>query len=172
MRRLALLLALSLGSILPANANSCGCDSTLTLPQHLEQSNVTILGTVISIATNPIKGGLNIVFDVDSSWKRAIEPVATIHTNFTGQCGFPFEEGKKYVVFARKRHQTVATSICEPNMAFEEGGEGLVRRLGQGFAPGRPEMAIRFNWILVGLGVGGLLLVAFVVLRKKIKPAR
>lgn len=157
---------------LTAHAQSnCNCGPEMDFQQQVEQANVIVLGKVLKVTTNPIKGGLNIVFDVDSSWNRRIEHTATFHTNSAGQCGYRFEEGKQYLVFGKKRHQTIGTSICEPNLLYSEGGEGVVRRLGQGYAPGRPEMALKMNWILLALGLGGILLVAFVVLRKKIRPS-
>ncbi len=146
----------------------CGCDPAKTLDQYIKESNVIVLGTCNNIITNPIKGGLNVSFEVDSSWVRAIEPNATFHTNASNQCGAVFEVGKRYFVFGKKRHQTVETTVCLPNQLFSEDGEAMLSKLGTGFSPGRPELAQQMNLLILGLGVGGVLLVAFVVLRKRL----
>ena len=153
---------------LPYSAKACDCDPSKTIEQHIQEANVIVLGTCNNIITNAIKGGLNISFAVDSSWVRAIEPNATFHTNPGNQCGYEFEVGKKYIVFGKKRHQTVETSICQPNQLFSEDGEALMAKLGKGFPPGRPELAMKMNLLLLCLGLGGVLFVAFVVLRKRL----
>ncbi len=152
----------------PAAIDACNCDSTKTIEAHIADANVIVLGTCNNIITNPIKGGLNVSFQVDSSWNRAIEFNATFHTKPSDQCGFDFQVGKRYLVFGKKRHQTVETSQCLPNTSMNEKGKTLLTRLGQGYPPGRKEMAMRMNLLLLGLGAGGLLLVGFVVLRKRI----
>lgn len=149
--------------------SQCGCDSATTFEQQYEAANVVVLGTCLRVNSNPIKGGLNVVFGVDSSWKRGIELTATVHTNSVGQCGVDFRPGERYLVFAHKKHQTIETSVCEYNFPAEGiDAEKLMKVLGKGFSPGRPEMARRMSMLVLFLGIGGLLFVAFVIFRKKI----
>ena len=152
--------------------NQCGCDPETSFEAQFEAAEVILLGRCLRVSTNPIKGGLNVVFEVDSSWKRGIEHTATVHTNSMGQCGVGFEVGERYLVFAYKRHQTIETSICEWNFEAESmDAEKTMTLLGVGHAPGRPEMAWNMSVLILGLGIGGLLVMAFVVLRKKVfKP--
>jgi hypothetical protein len=162
---LALTLLLTLGK-------ACTCDSTLTWDSHYDKANVILLGTCVDISPNAIKGGLNVVLQVDSSWKREIEKVTTVHTNSPNQCGFPFQRGQRYIVFGNKRHQTIETSACEPNQNFADNGLLTLRRLGQGHAPGREGFARNMNGVLILLGITGLLFLGFVVLRKHLRKAR
>lgn len=136
-----------------------------------ERANIVFVGRCIDIATNPIKGDLNVVFEVDSSWKRAIEAVATVHTPTT-DCRYAFTKGQRYLIYANKFHQTLRTSVCEPNVALADGQTARVAGLGKAFLPGRPEFARQMNLLLIVLGVGGLVLLAFVVLRRKIFKRR
>jgi hypothetical protein len=169
MRRWTALLALICGLGLQANAASnCGCDSTATWQDAYDKANVVFVGTCMDVIPNAIKGGLNILFQIDSSWKRAIEPVTTVHTNSPNQCGYPFKAGERYIVFANKRHQTTQTTECEPNQLYDDNGILILRRLGKGFTPGRAGLASNMNWLLVGLAAAGMAFLAFVVLRKKI----
>lgn len=165
-----ILCALSL--TLPAQVNQCHCDTTLTWEAAYEKASVIILGTCVDIGPNTIKGGLNVVFEVDSSWKREIENYTTIHTNSPNQCGYPFKRGQRYIVIGNKRHQTVETSSCEPNQDYADNGLLTLRRLGKGFAPGREGTAFKMDMLLLFLGFMGLLFLGFVVLRKRIRKQR
>lgn len=171
-RLFLLVAAVLIGSTSLPAANSCGCDSTATWDDAFTKSNIVFLGTCMDVIPNAIKGGLNVVFQVDSSWKRAIEQVTTVHTNSPNQCGYPFRHGQRYIVFANKRHQTVETSQCEPNQAYDDNGILTLRRLGKGFSPGRAGMAGKMDLMLLVLGGLGLLFLAFVVLRKRFRKAK
>ncbi|MBL0020405.1 MAG: hypothetical protein IPP17_29210 [Bacteroidetes bacterium] len=155
-----------------AQTNQCHCDSTATWDAAFEKANIIFLGTCMDITPNTIKGGLNVVFQVDSSWKRATEHVTTVHTNSPNQCGYPFKRNARYIVFANKRHQTVETSECEPNQAYEDNGILTLRRLGAGFTPGREDKANGMILLMLALGVSGLLFLGFVVLRKKFRKPK
>jgi|GEM_PF-2310380 len=159
------------GFAIPAFAD-CNCNANKSLAQHQEDASVIVLGTCVNIITNPIKGGYNVSFQVDSSWNRAIEPIATFHTNADNQCGFKFELDKQYVVFGKKKHQTTRTTKCEPNILYDAGGAELVAQFGKGFSPGRPGVAKKMNLMMLGLGAGAILFIAFVVLRKRIFPPK
>ncbi len=150
-------------------ARQCGCDTPASFDDAYQKANIVFVGTCMDVVTNPIKGGLNILFQVDSSWKRGIEKVATVHTNSPNQCGYDFHRNERYVVFANRHHQSITTSNCEPNQLFEEAGQATIARLGPATLPGRPEKAWNLILILGGLTLAGMLFLAFVVLRKKIK---
>lgn len=172
--RAVLLIGIALGGawLQQAKAVGCDCDSTKAWDGHLAEANVVFLGTCMDVLPNALKGGLNVVFQVDSSWKRATEQVTTVHTKSPNQCGFPFLKGRKYIVFANKKHQTTETSICQPNQVYDDNGLLTVRRLGQGFGPGRAALASKMNILLLVVGVLGLAFLGFVVLRKKIRKPK
>lgn len=163
------LFLLFLGTSLAGMAQyDCGCDPARSWEDDFEKANVVVLATCMGVRSNPIKGGMNVVFQIDSSWKRKIEPVATIHTEGSNQCGYLFETGKRYLIFANKRHQTVETSICEHNQLWEEVDAATRQQLGPGFGAGRPEMSGMMNKLLLIMGVASVLFVGLIVLRKRI----
>lgn len=149
--------------------NNCGCEQPASFEQAYKKANIVFLGSCIDISPNAIKGGLNIVFQVDSSWKRGVEQITTVHTNSTNQCGYEFKQGSKYIVFGNKKHQTISSTSCEPNQLFSEGGAETLEKLGRGILPGRPELAWNLTLLLTGMGIAGLLFLAFVIFRKKFK---
>jgi hypothetical protein len=150
----------------PASMFACDCPE-ISMDSILARSNVVWVGTCMDVLPNPIKGDLNVVFQVDSSWKRQVEHVATIHTP-NHSCGFDFKPGEKYWVVGMKRHQTLYTESCMGNLILPASLPAELKNLGKAFLPGRPEFASRMNFLLLALGGGGLLFLAFVVLRKKI----
>jgi hypothetical protein len=150
--------------LLPAWALACNCPPG---ESAAARANLIFVGRCVDVSPNPIKGDLNVVFQVDSSWKRQVESFATVHTPTT-DCHYAFTKGKRYLVYTNKAHQTFKTSICEPNLLLDDAQVVQLPELGKAYLPGRPEFAQRMNLILIGLGVGGLLLVAVVVLRKRV----
>lgn len=151
-------------ALLPARALACDCPPSASAA---DRANLIFVGRCVDVSPNPIKGDLNVVFQVDSSWKRKVESYATIHTPTT-DCHYAFTKGKRYLVYTNKAHQTFKTSLCEPNVLLDDNQVVQLPEFGKAFLPGRPEFARRMNLILIGLGVGGLLLVAAVVLRKRL----
>ena len=57
---------------------------------------------------------------------------------------------------------------------MEEGPSAvlLMDQLGEGFGPGQPELVTRMNLIILGLGILGILFMAVIVLRKKIRTRK
>ncbi|MEM0999475.1 MAG: hypothetical protein AAGN35_20625 [Bacteroidota bacterium] len=164
----AFLLVLLLFPRISSAQPDCGCPTDNWEPA-VEAANVIFVGTCIGVVTNPIKGGLNIVFQVDSSWKRTIEPNATIHTEATINCGFPFKKGRRYLVFGNKRHQTIESTRCEPNLAVDEPEFGQrMAQLGNGFIPGERPIGKQMNLLILILGILSVVTVGFIVLRKSI----
>lgn len=156
--------------LLPIRLWACDCP-TLPLDSAYARANVVFVGTCMNVAPNPIKGDFNIVFQVDSSWKRQIEPVATIHTP-SSNCRFDFKPGKKYLVVGYKRHQTIHTDACATTMLLPEVLPTELGALGKAYQPGAREMIANMKWLLIALGAGGILFVALVVLRKRIWSAK
>ena len=171
MRSKYLLLLLPLLFLAPnlKATNKCGCDGAASFEDAYKKADIVFVGICMDVVTNPIKGGLNILFQVDSSWKRGIEKIATVHSNSPNQCGYDFHRNERYVVFANRHHQSILTSNCEPNQLFEDGGQATIVRLGPAILPGRPGKALNLILILGGLTFAGMLFLVFVVLRKKIK---
>jgi hypothetical protein len=153
--------------LLPIWAWACDC---APIEGAAARADLIFVGRCIEVSSNPIKGDLNVVFQVDSSWKRSVEAFSTVHTPTT-DCHYAFTKGRRYLIYANKFHQTLKTSICEPNTVLLDGEDPRLEGLGKAFAPGRPDFARKMNLILIGLGLGGLVFIGLVVMRKRIfKP--
>ena len=143
------------------------CPQIPDFEEAYEAASVVFAGRVVNVSTNPHKTGLNIVFQIDSSWKRTIEEVVTLNTGSSVQGGYPFRMGERFLVFARKKFQSLKVGGCSRTAAWADAGEDL-DRLGPAMLPGQSP-GMKKMIVLVGiLGILGLLFVAFVVLRKRI----
>jgi hypothetical protein len=149
-----------------AIAADCGCSQPTPFEQAYAEANIVLSGKVIGVQTNPNKVGLLVTFQVDSSWKRPIEPFATVYTEYETGCGYPFRQGSKYLVFVNKGHSSLFTSICEPNSP-DYAAHDLRLKLGKGLAPSHTPGTENLHWILTAAVMGGILFLAFVVLFRR-----
>lgn len=159
---------LLMGFALPAWAGDCGCATTIPFEKAFEEANIVLTGTVAGIQTNPNKVGFLVTFTVDSSWKRPIEPFATIYTEYETGCGYPFQQGEKYVAFVNRGHGSLYTGVCQPNAPLTEAGP-MLQKLGKGIPPGHSPGSENLIFYLTGAVLAGMAFLGFVLLRRK-KP--
>lgn len=94
----ALLAALLLGA--PVHATACSCTNQLTLQQEFDGAWLVFSGRVTSIQPDPF-GTLAVFFEPLQRWKGPLGFQQLVVTPLdTGVCGFPFEVGEEYLVFA------------------------------------------------------------------------
>ncbi len=97
-----------LGSATPAFACSC---AMATPSEQFENATAVFVGTVKDISAD---GYDNIVdFDVSESQKGSNTKTASVTTSQQGaSCGFVFEEGKEYIVYAYDDNGGLGTGMC------------------------------------------------------------
>ncbi len=96
-----------LGNATPALACSC---AEATPAEQFENATTIFVGTVKNISEDG--GRKSVYFDVSESRKGSVAGNATVTTGWgDADCGFNFEEDKKYVVYSRSQGQ-LDTNIC------------------------------------------------------------
>jgi hypothetical protein len=115
----------------PATAQNCPCPS-FQLPAIVRQAEVVFIGKSLTATNDSTDAGregadddgwlpgvefqTRLAFDVESILKghapRFIEVVTP-----TGDCGFPFEVGKTYLVIGKRRGAPVSTDACQGNVS-------------------------------------------------------
>ena len=134
----------------------------------IDSADVVFDGTVIYVNTNWMSGGMKYTFQVHESWKRRTDTVMVINSGFaTTDCGYTFEEGQRYLVFARKKF-SFKTDLCAGNTLISD-AEKYLAKLGQGQKPSQSSLVPIMYWTLSGLTIFALAFMAFIVLRKR-KP--
>ena len=123
----------------PLDASACSCMMLPPPEDALNEADAVFSGEVVKIIENGkiTKGsGKTVHFKVNEVWKGTNESEVVITTgNNEGDCGIPFEEGQKYLVYATMSdmyvNNTLSTTICHRTTEFA-GASGDLNALGEG----------------------------------------
>lgn len=134
------LLFLSLLWWKPLDASACSCVMPPPPEDALNEANAVFSGEVVEVIENKkLFGGSygkTVHFKVDKAWKGTVESEMIITTgNDGGDCGFAFEKGQNYLVYASMSNMyvegTLSTTICHRTTELSSATEDL-NTLGEG----------------------------------------
>ncbi|MGG4496054.1 hypothetical protein [Brevibacillus reuszeri] len=166
---------------IPAHACSC---STPSAQEAIQQSPAIFSGKVtqvketndwcewIPFSKQPVRGGFDVVLDVQTTWKGMDQTQVLIFTEDLGlSCGFPFEVGREYLVYASYWDRDVLeTHICSRTAELINATDDL-QVLGSGNPPSH-SVEIVWTQRLIPYGAIGILILAgvailFLAIQKK-----
>jgi hypothetical protein len=99
-------------------SSSCGCES-LNTAEKLRASTYAFTGQIEEVRAVK-KGRRTLVVDVDEIFKGSPKQDMEIVTEVSGgECDLSFEEGKKYLVYARWEWGSAVTSRCMGTKSIE-----------------------------------------------------
>ena len=139
----------------PTPAHACSC-STPSPQEAIQQSAAIFSGKVIQIkeasdwrewisfSKQPVRGGFEVVLEVQSVWKGMDQTQVLIFTEgWGGGCGFPFEMGKEYLVYASYWERDVLeTHSCSRTAGLIHASDDL-----QILGPGKlPDQSVEIVW--------------------------
>lgn len=145
----------------------CECDLPESTEAAIEEADLIFVGEAVNLQTNWMSGGWKIAFQVDSTWKKTNGSMSVVHTDWAHECGYEFELGKKYLVYASKK-RSVKTHRCSGTKLLSEASEDL-SLLGKGLATQMNPNAVRSTIILSLLTLAGIVFIVFVALRNRRK---
>ena len=89
------------------------------------EAETVLSGEVVEIKDSPTdKYRVIVKFKVDKSWKGAATQEITITTEKdSAMCGFNFETGKTYLVYAFGKKDELATNNCSRTSSFSQNGD-------------------------------------------------
>ena len=169
----ALLVAGGLVFVVPGRAMACSCMSPPPFEKAVKQADAVFVGEVAS--SGPVDGRqrfMGMMSDELVAYGFAVEEVVAgdvgssvevITHSSSATCGFPFQEGDRYVVFADEREGRLETYLCsrtEPiNETVSFGGETPVgeTRAGTSSDDAGPPTMLLLGAALIGLGLVVLL---------------
>lgn len=123
-KKVILALALVLGFGLSDMALACSCAPPPPPAQARDAADSVFSGTVVSVT--PGKNGLDVEIQVDRSWKKARCGTVVVQTpSDSAMCGYGFEVGKSYLVYADMQKGKLSTNLCSRTRTIEEAGEDL-----------------------------------------------
>ncbi len=170
---IAVLFAGSLSWATPASA--CSCVQSPGVTQELERSDAVFSGKVIEIDEKPrllTSSTRSIVFQVAQVWKGDGHSQVEISTGQGGgDCGFEFNMGQEYLVYAVKSNMygtnELITIICDRTAVLSQ-AQGDVAVLGEGQAPSEEvDLLSQNGWLLPVIGFIVLAIIVFTVYRRK-----
>lgn len=120
-----------------AFANACSCIAPVTPQEALESSTAVFTGKVVSTEVQNgvmISSGdpVTVTFDVSKIWKGSESQTIVITTaREDASCGYTFEKGKEYIVYAYGEENELGTNICTRTNMLANAQEDL-QELGEG----------------------------------------
>lgn len=142
---------------------SCDCP-----PDGLAKARTTathiFTGKVVRMESNWMSGGTKYTFEVHRYWGKPSDNILIVSTAFKNKCGYPFEEGREYLVYATKKF-TLKTMGCSGTVPLGD-ATSLIAALGEGEAPHPSSMIYPMIWTVAILGLLSLVFVGIVVTRK------
>lgn len=182
------LIAMVLGSVLffslrPRTVFACSCIQPDTPTAELNRSDAVFAGKVLAIdapsglpsfttsfpfinfqysSADPV----SVTFDVSDVWKGpAYRRINVTTLRDSASCGYPFQAGETYLVYATNRGAELTAGLCSRTSGIGQAQADMVE-LGQGTAPtlDSPQQPSANNGLLIALGGAGILLVGIAVL--------
>ena len=135
MRRLpllALLATLIVAFLIPAAAAACTCYPN-SIQWEFEHCDVVFRGIVTSSSVVEREGipKLLVTFETSDCWKGDIPKATALFTCANeAACGFPFQNGAEYLVFASGVGVPYETSLCGLTSQWAGGGRWIADQLG------------------------------------------
>jgi hypothetical protein len=154
-------------------AFACSC-STNPSNETFENSAAVFIGTVTGIehsSNNTRLGSYNVQFSVEEAWKGISDPQTTVITSDNdGTCGYDFQQGIKYLVYAYGSEESLQTGICNRTQPVADAYADLVY-LGKGYVPvpGQPIVEKTPGSLLPFIGIGAVVAagIAFFTLQSR-----
>lgn len=106
---------------------ACSCSLPIgnkSTKQQVEESyknsTAVFIGEVVEAIKKPNTYFFQVKLKVDNSWKNDLQgEIILITGQSSGDCGFPFQIGEKYLVYAYGAKDRLGTNICTRTSVFE-----------------------------------------------------
>lgn len=149
----------------PARAFACSCVGAPPPLDALANSDAVFAGRVVAVVdTNPgphinSADPLRATFQVKTVWKGGAVPTLFVASARNGAtCGFPFEQGRDYLIYANSRDGVLETNICTRSTFLNQAQADLAALgAGQAVAAAAPEAFSISPWLIV-VGIVGVIL--------------
>ena len=121
-----ILVAVLGSAAMPHTASACSCVPPPPPAVALADADAVFSGEVMMKEREGRDGAWRVTFRVDTAWKGNPGRGAVIHTaNNSAACGFNFEKGERYLVYAYAHEGQLGTGLCTRTAALEGAGEDL-----------------------------------------------
>lgn len=127
----------------PSSVYACSCAQPLTVEEELDRSEAVFTGRVLEVKEIKNLNGYmtkSALFEVSEIWKGGAESQIIVHTGGGGgDCGYHFEEGKEYLVYANLSNmygdkEQLVSIMCDRTNKLAQAQDDLAI-LGEGKLP-------------------------------------
>lgn len=90
--------------------------------ESYKNSSIVFSGEVVEVIKNPNSFFVTVRFEVEKTWdNKEFQKEITVSTGQEGggSCGYAFEVGKRYLVYAYGQKNDLKTNICSRTASFE-----------------------------------------------------
>ena len=110
-----------------ASAYACSCTETPSVQSSFDAASAVFLGEVTIIANNVAQLPQNqVTFVVREQFKGEAKAQLELRTaSIPTACGYPFQVGEQYVVYAEESAGGLRTSLCSRTRRVEDAHEDL-----------------------------------------------
>ncbi len=115
MNRLVAVIGMGVVLLAPRVATACRCMPPPAPDKALEQATAVFAGTVQKVLLPAGQGVKTVTLNVEQAWKglQHRKPVVTVTTCANGACcGYGFQEGEGYLVYAHGEANAFTVSLC------------------------------------------------------------
>lgn len=154
---LAMLTAICGLWLMPSSATACTCMGLRDQAEAFERSDAVFIASVAAVCDYPSwyydwvelidrRFDTGLIFQVDeplvhleveASWKGITAARAVTRTSRSaGGCGYPFDEGCRYLIYAAERNNQLVTGVCWATKDVANSGDDL------DFLEGFPQLAL------------------------------
>ncbi len=158
------------------HAFACSCIAPESPSIALRESRAVFSGEVTEVTTLTDVYQKIVTMNVDRIWKGVIssERARLVTSVDTGGCGFPFEEGRNYLVYAHDGTSETSfdVSLCSRTAPIEDAQADLAS-LGAGYVPiqnndGGARIVESYGVpVIIGIGAVIASVIAFQTLRRR-----
>ncbi len=122
MKKILIFIAVILGVI--TIGYTCSCVTDVSLEDKYNMSSLIFIGKVLSIEKADL--GYIVEFDVGSVYKGEFKDRISLYTNKdSASCGFNFEIGNHYLVYANDYGQRLETGLCSGNLLSNQSKDDI-----------------------------------------------
>jgi len=127
--------------VAPKPTYACSCVEFTDVLEHRDAHDAVFKGTVVSENKKKGKGFISsastykTTFEVSEVWRGKVTSSITVLSAISeASCGYIFEEGKTYLVYAKLQGSDLHVSLCSRTAPIDMAGEDL-SLLGSGSTP-------------------------------------
>jgi hypothetical protein len=119
-------------AVLPSRVDACSCVGGFPLCQTFWRTHAVFAGEVLNISDTANPSGeqfppyRRVRFRVLQAWRGSVSNIVEVTTGAGGgDCGYSFQQGVRYLVFASGRNGTLYTGICSRTQRLDDASEAL-----------------------------------------------